>query len=296
MSLVRHGQDLVATCWTSAGNARPADPDPRSPIPVMERLAAVAAAGFTGMGLIREDLRALRDDLGFAALRERADAVGIPHLEVELVEGWWGGAEETDWRADWELLLEAARALRSPLIKIAPPPGGPVEDLTPLLDPLRRLAEEAADSGTRIALEPLPFAAIESLPRGAELMAAVDHEGAGLVVDCWHVFRAGTSLPELAATLDPRTVFAVEINDARDAVPEGVTLFEDTRDNRCYPGEGEQEVVGFLRTLLDLGFAGPWGVEILSEQHRAAPLDEALAHAVRTTRQCFDQIDAHRIP
>lgn len=139
-------------------------------------------------------------------------------------------------------------------------------------------------------MEPLPFAGIESIPRGAELMALVDHEAAGLVVDFWHVFRAGTSLAELASVLDPRTILAVEIDDAYDAVAGGATLFEDTRDHRCYPGEGDQDVVGFLRTLWDLGFTGPWGVEILSTEHRAAPLEEGLERAVRTTRDCFARL------
>lgn len=281
--------NLVATCWTSAGDVRPGDLSPHSPIPILDRLAGVSAAGFTGMGIVLADLRVVRDELGFRALRERADALGVPHLEVELVEGWWSADGEDAWRADWELLLEAARALRSPLIKIAPPPGEPVADLAPLVEPVRVLAEEAAGSGTRVALEPLPFAGVESLPRGAELMAAVDHEAAGLVVDYWHVFRAGTRLSELAAALDPRTIFGVELNDALDAVPGGITLFEDTRDNRCYPGEGEQDVDGFVRTLHELGYAGPWGVEILSEHHRRAPLDEALARAARSARRCLDR-------
>lgn len=280
-------EDIVATCWTTAGAARPADPNEASDIPALERVAAAAAAGCTGLGFVLADLEVVRDTIGFAALREAALGLGIEHIEVELVNDWWKDPEDSPWRSSWQLLLDAAVALRSPFIKIGPPPGDPVPSLAPLLGPLRALADEAAAAGTAVALEPLPFAGIESIPRGAELIRAARHPAAGLIVDFWHVFRAGTGLEELAASLEPAMILGVEIDDADAESEPGRTLFEDTRDNRRYPGEGAQDVVGFVRTLAELGFAGPWGIEMLSEEHRALPLSAGLERAVSSTRRCL---------
>ena len=54
------------------------------------------------------------------------------------------------------------------------------------------------------------------------------------------------------------------------------TLFEDTVDNRFLCGEGSFDLEGLVATLRDLGFDGPWGVEILSTSFRALPVDQAL--------------------
>jgi sugar phosphate isomerase/epimerase len=131
----------------------------------------------------------------------------------------------------------------------------------------------------------MPFSMVGSLPAAAELIRSVDMPGCGLVVDYWHVFRAGTSLDELSRSLTADQVFAVELNDA-DAEIKG-TLFEDTRDNRRLCGEGDQDVRGFISTLQGIGFEGPWGVEILSNEHRARPVREALEAAYSTALACF---------
>ncbi|MFJ3385406.1 MULTISPECIES: sugar phosphate isomerase/epimerase family protein [unclassified Curtobacterium] len=281
-------RDLVATCWTTAGTAVPDGPSERSSFSARERVSAAADAGYVGLGFVVDDLEVVRDTIGFDALRAHADRVGVRHLEVELVKDWWRDPAQTPWRARWDLLRDAARAFRSPMVKIAPPPAPTVDSLEPYVGPFRRLADEAAEIGTRLALEPLPFAGISSMPQGSELVRAVDHPHAGLVVDSWHVFRAGTSLDELRRTLDPATVVGVEVNDA-DAEPQaGRTLFEDTRDNRRYPGEGAQDVVGFLRTMAEIGWGGPWGVEMLSVEHRAKSLADALDAARDTTLRCLE--------
>lgn len=41
---------LLATCWTTAGDANPRPGDQRSPVPIRERVEAAAAAGFEGSG------------------------------------------------------------------------------------------------------------------------------------------------------------------------------------------------------------------------------------------------------
>ncbi len=96
-----------------------------------------------------------------------------------------------------ELLLEAADEPDASFVKIGTAFGSPVHDITPLVEPLRRIADEAAAVGTRVALEPLPFGLIGSVPRGADLVRAAGHLSAGLLVYFWHVFRADTTVADL---------------------------------------------------------------------------------------------------
>ena len=271
--------ELVATCWTSAGDVLPAAPDERSPLPLADRVRAVAASGWVGLGLLHADLAPLGAD-GLAELATLLRESGLRHVEVELLDGWWG--DDDAWRPRWELLLAAARALGAASVKATPPPAEhPSAGQPDLLVPgLRALAAEAADAGTRLALEPLPWTAVRSIPAGADLARTVDHPAFGLCVDAWHVFRAGTTLDELAASLAPGPaglVVGVELDDA-DAEVVG-TLFEDTRDHRRYCGEGVFDLPGLVRVLRDAGYDGPWGVEALSAEHRATPLEPGLARA-----------------
>ncbi len=282
---------LVATCWTSAGNVAPLDDPEVSPFSAIDRVRAVASTGWAGIGLAQGDLQVIRETVGFSALRAEIEVAGLQHVEVELASGWW--RDDLAWRGIWELLLEAAQELRASFIKIGTEFGSPVNDITPFVEPLRRIADEAAAVGTRVAIEPLPFALIGSIPQGAELIRAAGHRSAGLLVDFWHVFRADTTLPELVECLDPDVVFGVELSDAQ-LQPIG-TLFEDTRDRRTLIGHGAQDVVGFVRAMREVGFDGPWGVEILSIEHRQRPLVEALTVAHDSVLEVFEQANQAQV-
>lgn len=277
--------ELIATCWTSAGDIAPLSTPETSPVPFAERVAAIGATGWAGFGLAYDDLVAAKDTIGFSGLRKLIDQAGFRHVEVELLTNWWDDSLSHEWRPQFELLLDAAEILGARFIKIGTAFSEPLDDLDFLVEPLRRLATEASERGTRIALEPMPFSMVGSMPAAAELMRSVEMPECGLVVDYWHVFRAGTSLEELSRSVTADQIFGVELNDA-DAEIRG-TLFEDTRDNRRLCGEGEQDVTGFIKTLQAIGFNGPWGVEILSEQHRTRPVREALESARSTALQCF---------
>jgi len=280
-----HAPELVASCWTSAGNVAPLQIPETSPVPIADRIEAIASTGWSGFGLAHDDLAAVRSTLGFPALRSLIDDAGLRHVEVELLSDWWDESLSHRWRPQFDLLLEAAETLGAKFIKVGTTIGKPLDDLNFLVEPLRRLTAEAALRGTRIALEPMPFSMVGSVPAAADLMRKVDMPGCGLVVDYWHVFRAGTTLDELSRSLDAAQVFGVELNDA-DAEIRG-SLFEDTRDNRRLCGQGEQDVTGFIKTLKSIGFNGPWGVEILSGEHRALPVREALRTAYETALACF---------
>jgi sugar phosphate isomerase/epimerase len=276
--------DLVATAWTSAGNTSPKLAPATSPVPIAERIEAVAAAGFIGMGLIADDLAAIDASIGFAALRKLVEAAGLRHLEIELLERWWIPEGEPGHTYDVRAsLFDAATALRPAFIKIGSQNGPPCPDLSEWVAPLRELVEQAAESGTQIALETMPFSAIPTVPAGIELVSATGHSGVGVLVDAWHVFRAGTAVDELRSAIRPGTVFAVELDDAAPGVVG--SLFDDTVDRRLLCGDGSFDLTGLIAVLREVGFDGPWGVEILSESFRALPVGEALRRAADSARR-----------
>ncbi|WOC62797.1 sugar phosphate isomerase/epimerase [Paenarthrobacter sp. AT5] len=277
--------ELVASCWTSAGDTAPLRVPETSPVPIDERVEALASTGWSGFGLAHDDLAKVKETIGFHGLRELIDNAGFRHIEVEFLSNWWDESKAHEWRPQFDLLLEAAEVLGAKFIKVGTAFGDELRDYTPLAEPLRRFTTEAVSRGTRIALEPIAFSMAQSIPTSADLMRTVGHPDCGLVIDYWHVFRYGTTLEELAQKLTADQIFAVELNDA-DAEVRG-SLFEDTRDHRRLCGHGAQDVTGFINTLQGIGFKGPWGVEILSTEHRSLPVREALELAYSTAQQCF---------
>ena len=133
---------LVATCWTSAGNVAPLDDPEVSPFSAIDRVRAAASTGWAGIGFAQGDLQVVRETVGFPALRAEIEAAGLRHVEVELASGWW--RDDLAWRGTWELLLEAAHGLDASFIKVGTAFGSPVDDITPLVEPFRRIADEAA--------------------------------------------------------------------------------------------------------------------------------------------------------
>jgi sugar phosphate isomerase/epimerase len=276
---------LIASCWTSAGDVAPLSTPETSPVPIEERIESLASTGWTGFGLAHDDLVAIRDTIGFPQLQRLSDRAGLSHIEVELLSNWWDASLSHEWRPQFDLLLDAAEGLDASFIKVGTAIADGLDDYGQFVAPLQQLTKEAANRGTRIALEPMAFSTVDSIPRAADLMRSVDLPECGLVVDYWHVFRHGTTHDELAQKLTVDQIFGVELNDA-DAEVRG-TLFEDTRDHRRLCGQGDQDVTGFITALQTIGFDGPWGVEILSDAHRARPVREALAAAHSTALSCF---------
>lgn len=274
---------LLATCWSSAGDAASDRADLRSPLPLRRRVEAASAAGFTGFGLLSDDLPAAVAEHGLPGIRTLLADNGIVHLELESIPYWWDdGAHRAESDRVRHAVLEAAEVLQPRQLKVTPDGDNRPWDRALWAARFAELAAQADGVGARLGIEFFPWSNIGSLHEGLRLVEDAGHEAGGVVIDAWHVARAGTPTADLA-TVPLHRIIGVELDDADEHVVG--TLFEDTVNRRRYCGEGAFDLVGMVGALRTAGWAGPWGVEILSDEHRALPVEAALARAADSARR-----------
>jgi sugar phosphate isomerase/epimerase len=284
-------RELLATCWTSAGDAAPDRGDEVSPVDLRTRIETAAEVGWEGFGLLHADLAIARRTMGLQELRRIFEGAGIEHVELEVLPWWWTTDERrriSDGRRT--LLLDAAEVLGAATIKVAPEVSDQPVDPARFHADFDALATQAGNAGTRVALEFMPMSSLATLQAGVDFVTAVGNRYGGLAVDIWHVHRGGTSYAELERILPVEYLFVVELDDADEQVVG--TLWEDTVNARRLPGEGVFDVPAFIAAIHRVGYRGHWGVEIISEQHRQLPIREGLTRARAATLQALEAADA----
>ncbi len=277
---------LMATCWTSAGDAASDRADLRSPHPLRERMEGAAAAGFTGFGLLSDDLPAAIARYRLSGIKAMLADNGITHLELESIPRWWSDGPLRE-RSDLirHALLDAAEVLGASHIKVTPDGNDGPWDRGRWAGEFAELAAQAEGVGARLGIEFFPWSNIKTLHDGLQLVTDAGHDAGGVIIDTWHVARAHTPAADLA-TVPPERIIGVELNDADEEVIG--TLFADTVNRRRYCGEGVFDLTGMINALRTAGWSGPWGVEILSDEHRSQPMGEALRRAARSARDALD--------
>ncbi|WP_405975985.1 sugar phosphate isomerase/epimerase [Streptomyces sp. NBC_00988] len=271
---------FLATCWTTAGDAAPDEADQRSPLNLRDRVEAARDAGFTAFGLLYADLVEAEREYGIAGIRSLFEDNGISHVELELLTDWWAdGPRRAASDTARVGMLRAIEALGARTFKIGPDVADEPWELDVWAKEFAVLAAQADGVGARLGVEPLPWSNLRTVHDGLRLVEAAGHPAGGLIIDVWHTERAHTPPAELADVPGARIV-GVELNDADSQVVG--TLFEDTVHRRLLCGEGSFDLPGIVDALRTAGFRGPWGVEILSDAHRALPVREAAAAAYRS--------------
>ena len=208
---------------------------------------------------------------------------GIVHLELEGIPHWWSDGPEREASDQVRhSLLDAAEALGAGTSR-SRPTGTTVRGIAgsgPRNSPSSPRSRK--DVGARLGIEFFPWSNIENLHDGLQLVADAGHDAGGVIIDTWHIARAHTPIADLASVPLDR-IIGVELNDADEQVVG--TLFEDTVHRRRYCGDGAFDLTGMIAALRTAGWTGPWGVEILSDEHRSLPVDQALRRAADSAHQ-----------
>lgn len=279
-----HHVELLASYWTIAGGAQPHTDREYSPFDFQDRVQAIAKAGFKGMGIWHADLAHILERRTLQEMKKILDDNGIKHLELEFLADWFlDGEQKKQSDSRKEMLLTAAEALGARHVKV----GDFLRQKTPmprLIESFAALCADAADHGTRIIFELMPFAMIDTLPEALTMIAGAGAKNGGIGIDLWHIVKLGIPYQEVAR-IPKQYLLAMEINDGTLEAP--WSLHEDTINHRRFCGEGEFDVKGFVDCLQKAGYQGPWGIEVLSAELRNRPLEELATRAFTTTMAQF---------
>lgn len=275
---------LLASYWTIAGAAEPHSDHEYSPFDFRDRVAAIARAGFTGMGLWHADLARVLATHSLPEMKQILDDHGIVHLELEFLQDWFvDGPEKEASDRRKVLLLRAAEALGAHHIKV-----GDFENKTTpmakLIESFAALCRDAADCGTQIGFELMPFAMITTLEDTLTMLAGAGAANGGVIIDLWHVVKLGIPY-ETAAAIPRRFLTGVELNDGY--LKSEFDLATETTQHRLMCGQGEFDVTGFVDAMRRSAYDGPFGIEVLNAELRRRPLDELAQLAYDSTAAQF---------
>jgi len=275
--------DLLASYWTISG-AYPHTSREYSPYDFKDRVESAARAGFRGFGLWHADLEHVQQKYSLREMRRILDDNGIRHVELEFLLDWFlDGERKTQSDIRKRKLFEAAEVLRAYYVKV----GDFFQEactMNRLVESFALLCKEAAEHGTKIGFELMPFAMIRTLGESLAMVQGAGAPNGGIAFDMWHIAKLGIAYEEIS--LVPRQyVISVELNDGTFEAP--WSLHEDTINHRRFCGDGEFDVKGFVRCLQKVGYGGPWGTEVLSEELRKQPLEQVVSQAFATTAAQF---------
>lgn len=150
--------------------------------------------------------------------------------------------------------LELAAELGAKRINVS----GDDEDMARLADRFAQLCDIAAGVGLGLDLEFMRFRAIGTLQQALEVIRLAGCPNGRLLIDALHLVRSGGT-PQMLAQVPADAVGSLQLCDAPLHLPAGMSLIDEARQARLFPGEGALP----LRQMLDALPSGtPLAVEV----------------------------------
>lgn len=246
-----------------------------------DKLYALAAAGFRLVALTDSEL--IADELTPAGL---ADLLQELNLRVSMfqVHGVFGTADDGSPQLVRDRVppkFELMRRLGASLMQVS-------LDST-LVDgkqeaaarQLAELADLAGQRGFRVAVSVSDASAECSPIRSAwDVVQLSDRGNLGMSLSNFDLLASGSSLDDISDIPGDR-IFMASLTDVRSA---GVEPVPQDRNPRCFPGQGALDVTSFVERVLDTGYQGPFSLDVLSDDLRAAPVRLTAMDAIRSLR------------
>ncbi|MFN3552976.1 MAG: sugar phosphate isomerase/epimerase family protein [Novosphingobium meiothermophilum] len=268
---------------------------PFAHVPLLDRLAPVADAGFSALSLMPADVWTLEEQgMPASEIRARIIDAGLAVAEMDCTACWTQRQRTTSGNDDLSRLLRTltaervvATAARMEARSVA---AIDLSSSPPALDEAAQgfaaLCDMAAEHGLRAHIEFLPSSAIRSLTEAWAIVDAAGRPNGGVTIDALHFFRSGSTLDQLAAVPAER-IHTVQLSDAPRELSDD--LWTELMTKRLLPGEGALDIGGLIRTLDSIGSTAPMGIEVFNTRYADRPLGEVARDFASTGRAVIAQ-------
>ncbi|MDQ7904805.1 TIM barrel protein [Phytohabitans sp. ZYX-F-186] len=254
-----------------------------------DKLAAAAAAGFTGVELFEDDLVA--SDWSPERVRRECDRRGLsidlyqPFRDFEAVPPDLLQANLRRAERKFDLMQRLGAATMLVCSSVC---AEAVDDDDLAAEQLHELAARAADRGMRIAYEALAWGRfVNTYAHAWRIVRHADHPALGLCLDSFHVLSRGAD-PGGIRVIPGSKVFHLQL---ADAPPLKMDVVEWSRHHRLFPGLGSFDLSGFVSHVLTTGYAGPWALEVFNDVYRQADPRQAAIDGMRSLLVLQESID-----
>ncbi|MFS0827148.1 3-dehydroshikimate dehydratase QuiC [Pseudomonas phoenicis] len=234
-----------------------------------EKLEAIAAAGFDGVEIFENDL------LYYAGspreVRQMCADLGVAITLFQPFRDFEGCRRDRLQRnldraeRKFDLMQELGTDL---VLVCSNTQADSLGDEPVLVDDLRLLAEHAGRRGLRIGYEGLAWGRhVNTYQQVWNVVRQADHPALGVILDSFHTLSLKGD-PSAIRDIPGDKIFFVQMADAPILA---MDVLEWSRHFRCFPGQGEMDLAGFLAPILASGYRGPLSLEVFNDGFRAAP-------------------------
>jgi sugar phosphate isomerase/epimerase len=276
---------LLASYFTICGDIKPLTGNILSPFDLRSRALVVAEAGYVGMGIATEDLRHNVELHGYNGIKSILNDAGLQFFEIEVLLDWFtDGERRAASDKDRAFLLEAAEKLDAYQIKAVGDIVGTQWPIDVMIESFADLCSDAREVGTQVTIEIFPASNIANLSTALAIVEGAAAKNGGLLLDTWHFFRGGIPYEDIE-TIPLQYIKHIELDDADEKLVG--SIMEDTLLRRRLPGQGDADVQRFIRHIQATGYDGIYGVEVLSDEHRALSLEQAANSSFKASMKQF---------
>jgi sugar phosphate isomerase/epimerase len=255
-------------------------------VPIAERIAPIAAAGFRGSSAFTTDIiEAAAAGISPKELGKRFADAGLAIAELDMVSNWFPSATGgpgllgiTDDQAFAYADALGARSVTAVVFAAIPSPDELIESFASLCD-------RAVEHGLQVHLEFMPISPVATIADATAIVEGADRPNGGIMLDVWHLYRSGGTLCEVEA-IAPR-IFGVQLDDAPQQPEEN--LVEETMLHRLLPGDGDADVPAVIHALRKGGSSAPLGIEVFSETLATLEPEEIARRSFAAASRCVTE-------
>ncbi|MDX9685246.1 bifunctional sugar phosphate isomerase/epimerase/4-hydroxyphenylpyruvate dioxygenase family protein [Pseudomonas protegens] len=245
-----------------------------------EKLEAIAAAGFDGVEIFENDL--LYYDGSPREIKQMCADLGVAITLFQPFRDFEGCRRDRLPRnlERAERKFDLMQELGTDLVLVCSNASADsLGDRQILIDDLHLLAERAGARGLRIGYEALAWGRhVNTYQQVWDIVRSADHPSLGVLLDSFHTLSLKGD-PAAIAEIPGDKIFFVQMADAPILA---MDVLEWSRHFRCFPGQGEFDLPGFLAPIIKSGYTGPLSLEIFNDGFRAAPPRANAADGLRS--------------